>query len=71
MYSQTISGAEMIAPTAAPALVTPFMSARSFGGNHSEVALLAAMKLPGSPMPSRTRNIPSCIALPAKACNLA
>ena len=60
----------MIAPTAAPELATPFRNARSLGGYHSDVAREAAMKLPGSPMPSRTRNAPSPPAVRANACSM-
>src|SRR5689334_10373107 len=67
LYSHTINGAEMIAPTAAPELATPFRKALSFGGYHSEVARADAMKLPGSPMPSRTRKKLNSAAVRAKA----
>src|SRR5690349_2871056 len=66
-YSQTISGAEMMAPTAAPELATPFRKALSFGGYHSEVARADAMKLPGSPIPSRMRKMLNSAAVRAKA----
>src|SRR3569833_1361817 len=46
----TTSGAT-IAPTPAPELKVPVASARSCGGNHSAVALIAAGKLQHSPSP--------------------
>jgi len=53
--NQATSGAAMMAPAAAPAFTNPFAKAFSFGGYHSEIALNAAMKLPGSPTPRRKR----------------
>ena len=60
----------MMAPTAAPAFTRPLTKARSFGGYHSDVTLLAAMKLPGSPSPSSMRNAPRPNALLTKACSM-
>ena len=45
----TVSGAR-IAPTLAPELKMPVANARSFFGKYSAVALIAAGKLPASPM---------------------
>src|SRR5688572_13660690 len=43
------------APTFVPELKMPVASARSFRGNHSATALMAAGKLPASPMPKANR----------------
>ncbi len=48
----TTAGARM-APTLEPALKMPVAKARSFLGNHSATVLMAAGKLPDSPMPER------------------
>jgi len=58
------------AAAAAPAFTSPLAKARSLGGYHSEIALNAAMKFPGSPTPSRNRKAPSCRALRANACSM-
>ena len=44
-----------IAPTLVPELKIPVASARSRFGNHSAVTLIAAGKLPASPIPSAKR----------------
>jgi hypothetical protein len=54
-----ITGGATIAPMAAPLCTSPCTNARSFAGYHSLTALKAAMKLPGSPSPSRNRRPPS------------
>ena len=56
----TTSGVR-IAPTLDPALKMPMASARSFFGNHSFVAAIAAGKVPASPIASgmRASNIPA------------
>ena len=43
------------APMFVPALKMPVANARSLRGNHSATVLIAAGKLPDSPMPSRKR----------------
>ena len=50
----TASGATS-APTFVPALKMPVASARSRLGNHSATVLIAAGKLPDSPIPSANR----------------
>ena len=66
----TTSGAR-IAPTPAPELKMPVASARSFGGNHSAVALIAAGKFPLSPRPRKNRAIPKPITERTSACAIA
>src|SRR5918994_6181341 len=50
----TINGAAT-APILVPELKRPVANARSFSGNHSATVLIAAGKLPASPMPSANR----------------
>ena len=52
----TVKGA-MIAPMLVPELKIPVASARSFLGNHSAVALMAAGKFPDSVTPKAARAI--------------
>src|ERR1041385_2129158 len=54
----TIAGART-APTLVPALKIPVASARSLLGNHSATVLIAAGKLPDSPIPSAKRAAPN------------
>ena len=66
----TASGAT-IAPTFVPALKMPVASARSFFGNHSAVALMAAGKFPDSPKPSAARAAANPATVLAKAADIA
>src|SRR5882724_2126661 len=52
-------GGATTAPTAVPELTMPIAVARSFVGNHSATARVAAGKPPPSPMPSRNRLVAS------------
>ena len=52
-----------IAPTLAPELKMPVASERSHCGNHSAVVLMAAGKLPDSPMPRKARAMPNCMTV--------
>src|SRR4051812_49346882 len=63
----TTAGAR-IAPTLEPALKIPVAVARSFLGNHSAVVLIAAGKLPDSPMPSMNRAAMKPKVVRASAC---
>src|SRR5512140_925823 len=56
------------APMFAPELKIPVVSARSFLGNHSAVALMAAGKLPASLRPRNERATPKPNTDPASAC---
>ncbi|SAK46126.1 hypothetical protein AWB80_01003 [Caballeronia pedi] len=49
----------------------PVARARSLRGNHSAVVLIAAGKLPPSPMPSNARTIAKPITEPTAACSIA
>src|SRR6516165_5860048 len=49
------AGAEITAPTAVPAFTRPIAADRSFTGNHSAIALVAAGKPPPSPRPKKKR----------------
>ena len=62
----TIAGAT-IAPTLVPELNSAVANARSFLGNQSATALIAAGKLPPSPSPSATRAKKKPRTLPAAA----
>src|SRR5580704_1860559 len=66
----TMKGARM-APTPAPELKMPVASARSFGGNHSAVALIAAGKFPLSPRPRKNRATPNPKTDVTRACPIA
>src|SRR3954462_13776499 len=57
-FSATNAGGPIIDATFEPALNTPVAKARSFLGNHSATALMAAGKLPASPRPSMARQKP-------------
>jgi hypothetical protein len=57
-----------MAPTLEPALKMPVAVARSFLGNHSAVVLIAAGKLPASPMPSANRAAMKLSVPRASAC---
>ena len=48
-----MSGGAITPPTAVPALMIPIAVARSFVGNHSATARVAAGKPPPSPIPSK------------------
>ena len=63
----TTAGATM-APTLVPALKMPVANARSFLGNHSATVLMAAGKLPDSPMPRAKRAKAKPVTLAASAC---
>ena len=65
-----IAGANT-APMFAPELKMPVASARSRRGNHSAVVLIAAGKLPPSPMPSSARTIAKPVTEPTAACSIA
>ena len=68
----TMKGAK-IAPMLVEASKTPVAKARSFFGNHSATVLIAAGKLPDSPIPRPKRAIINPIKLNAgliAACNI-
>src|SRR6266700_992892 len=65
----TNAGGPIIDATFEPALKTPVAKARSFLGNHSATALMAAGKLPASPRPSMLLQKPSPTTEPVSACN--
>jgi len=50
-----IRGGAISAPVLDPALKIPIALPRSFAGNHSDIALVAAGQLPASPTPRRKR----------------
>ena len=58
------------APMFVPELKMPVAKARSFFGNHSAVALIAAGKLPPSPSPSRKRAMAKPAAAPVSITKL-
>src|SRR5437762_11644243 len=68
-FKATNAGGPIIAATLVPALKAPVAKARSFFGNHSATALMAAGKLPASPRPSMPRQKPKPTADRARACN--
>jgi hypothetical protein len=62
----------MTAPVAEPVFQTPVAKARSFGSNHSRVALVEPGQLPASPSPRKKRQAPkektpraAAVAIPA------
>src|SRR4051794_26279536 len=69
--SQEITGGERADPTDEPALKIPTPRALCRGANHSETAFVAAGQLPGSPSPSRNRQIPKLHTPVANACSIA
>ena len=67
LSTSAISGGATTMPTAVPALMMPMAVERSFTGNHSATARVAAGKPPPSPMPSRNRltaSVPTLVASP-------
>ena len=61
----------MIAPIFDPLLKIPVANARSFLGNHSAVALIAAGKFPDSVIPKKTLAMLNPPTPVAKACQIA
>src|SRR6266581_3518649 len=68
-FKATNAGGPIIAATFVPALKTPVAKARSFLGNHSATALMAAGKFPASPKPSMALQKPKPIVERASTCN--
>jgi hypothetical protein len=65
--TSAISGGAITPPTAVPALMMPIAVDRSFTGNHSATARVAAGNPPPSPIPSSNRltaSIPTLVASP-------
>ena len=65
------SNGATIAPIFEPELKIPVAKALSLRGNHSEMVLMAAGKLPDSPIPSANLATPNPIGVRAKACDIA
>src|SRR5947209_4684963 len=71
MVSPEMTGGAITEPADEPALNMPTPSARCFGANHSDTALVAAGQLPGSPSPSKKRAAANDQTPVQKACSMA